>query len=411
MSWRDQIRPGSFRGVPFFVDASRLAGGRKVIEHEYPLRDTTFVEDLGRRGRVISVEAYLIGDDYIEQRDRLLDALEAEGPGRLVLPYLQVETLAFAVPSWSVEERREEGGFAKILIEFLETSPEPLFPKSLPDNTAEIDANLAKTFDTLGDNFEIEYEVAGVPPFTLKSLASVVASAGAALRTAFAPVTGAIGAVTGAVDQATAFAANIKQQVDAIVLDADMLVRSPVVAVARFRDLFEALFQSPTLPARNIDALLEAYAFKSDTPPPAPVTTNRAREAANYGAIESLIKRMAVVSAARFAPRATFESYEQAVSTRARITDLLEQQAETARDDVYQTLVELRALLVWAVPGEDNDLPRLLSFTPLTTLPSVVVAHRLYGNVARELEFVARNRIRHPGFVLGGRALQVLSDA
>jgi len=39
------------------------------------------------------------------------------------------------------------------------------------------------------------------------------------------------------------------------------------------------------------------------------------------------------------------------------------------------------------------------------------VAHRLYGDALAADGIVARNRIRHPGFVTGGQALEVLTDA
>jgi prophage DNA circulation protein len=47
------------------------------------------------------------------------------------------------------------------------------------------------------------------------------------------------------------------------------------------------------------------------------------------------------------------------------------------------------------------------------TQPALVLAQRLYGDPAsveaRAAEIVARNKVRHPGFVPGGVALQVLS--
>jgi prophage DNA circulation protein len=41
------------------------------------------------------------------------------------------------------------------------------------------------------------------------------------------------------------------------------------------------------------------------------------------------------------------------------------------------------------------------------TLPALVVAHRVYGDATRADEIVSRNRVRHPGFVPGGIALEV----
>ncbi len=411
MTWRLRAGPGSFRGVPFRIEADEFAGGRKTVTHEYPLRDEPFVEDLGRRARTISVDAYVVGEDYIEQRDALIEALEREGPGRLALPYLDVATRVFVVSSFRVSNNREEGGVARFLIEFQETTPDALQPLDVPGITAGMDAEFEDALAVIESDFQSAYDIADAPPFTFDSLSSVVSAAGDAINAALEPVNAAVGAVTGTIDKATAFAADIKRKVDKIILDADTLVRSPFVAVSRFRDVFESVFESPALPARNIDALLEAYEFRSATPAPEPVTSNREREAANYVALQSMIKRMAVVSAARFAPRVEFESYEEAIATRDRIADLLDEQIETASDEVVQAFTDLRAALVQAVPGEVSDLPRLLTVTPPTSVPSLVLAHRIYGHVDKELDLVARNGIRHPGFVIGGRTLEVLSDA
>jgi prophage DNA circulation protein len=411
MTWRLRAGPGSFRGVAFRAEVVEFGGGRKTVTHEYPLRDDPFVEDLGRRGRSITVEAYVVGDDYIDQRDALLEALEREGPGRLVLPYNDVETLSFMVSNFRASESREEGGFARFLIEFQQTTVDAEFPLDVADLTARIEADAASTLETLQSALLTDFDVADAPAFALSSLSSIVTAAGESIRTALAPITGAVSTVTGAVDDATQFAADIKRQVDGIILDADALVRDPLLVADRFRDLFEALFESPALPERNLDALLDAYEFSPSIPKPGAGTSTREREGLNYDALTSFIRGSMVVSAARFAPVSTFDTYDSAISTRDRIADLLDDQAEVASDPVYQALADLRASLVKAVPGEQSDLPRLLEFTPATTLPSLVIAHRLYGNVDKELDLVARNGIRHPAFVTGGRALEVLSDA
>lgn len=411
MTWRLRAGPGSFRDVPFFVSSDQLAGGRKVVVHEYPLRDTTFIEDLGEAGRAISVDAYVIGDDYIQRRDALIDAFATAGPGKLRLPYLNLENKSYVVSRWTAGTSRDEGGLCPIQIEFLETAPDALFPMELPDLMGGVDDRVKDLLDASQSALPVAVNTAGQPSAFLKSLSSVVRGAAGAINSALARVNTAVGAVTGPLDTATQFAADLKSQLDGIILDADSLVRSPFVAADRFRDVFDSLFESPALPPRNLDALLEAYEFDSDIEKPAPVTSNRAREASNYDALQLMIQRMVVASAARFAPRCDFETFEDAVAARERITTLLDEQIEVAEDDLLPALTDLRAALVQAVPGTDSDLPRLLTFTPPTTLPSLVVAHRVYGSVDRELEIVARNRIRHPGFVLGGRELQVLSDA
>lgn len=61
-----------------------LESGRRIALHEYPKRDTPFPEDMGKATREFSVDAYVIGDDYMSRRDRLVKACERQGPGSYV---------------------------------------------------------------------------------------------------------------------------------------------------------------------------------------------------------------------------------------------------------------------------------------------------------------------------------------
>lgn len=79
---------GSFRGVPFYIeDQQGQDGGRRIVMHEYPLRDDGLTEDLGLRLRNYHVSCLVIGDDYTSQADKLIDALEAKEPGTLKHPF------------------------------------------------------------------------------------------------------------------------------------------------------------------------------------------------------------------------------------------------------------------------------------------------------------------------------------
>ena len=69
------LRPASFRGVPFdaFEEHSE-AGGRRLVRHEFPLRDTPYAEDMGRKAGQWQVEAFVLRNrwaDYEAARDRL----------------------------------------------------------------------------------------------------------------------------------------------------------------------------------------------------------------------------------------------------------------------------------------------------------------------------------------------------
>ena len=82
----------------------------------------------------------------------------------------------------------------------------------------------------------------------------------------------------------------------------------------------------------------------------------------------------------------------------------------TASDNVFVALSDLKTAVINDINTRALDLSKLVAYTPKSTLPAVVLAYRLYGDANRDEEIVTRNSIAHPGFVIGGRTLEVLTD-
>lgn len=118
MSWRENLRPASFRGALFHVEAGGPSGGRRVAGHEFPKRDRPYAEDMGRRGRRFTIAAYVIGPNYAAERDALIAAMEQEGPGMLVHPTMG--EMLYQPETFSSQESRERGGFAEFELTFVE---------------------------------------------------------------------------------------------------------------------------------------------------------------------------------------------------------------------------------------------------------------------------------------------------
>ncbi len=117
-SWWDQLRPASWRGVPFGVFGGTARFGRRNAIHQYPNRDTVWVEDLGRTARRISMTAFLVGDDAIAQRERLLAACESPGDGELIHPTLG--RLTVSLIDIASEERWDQGRVFAVSLAFVE---------------------------------------------------------------------------------------------------------------------------------------------------------------------------------------------------------------------------------------------------------------------------------------------------
>lgn len=406
MNWREDLHRvslgdgrrmigASFRGVPFFVESADRSGGRRIVAHEFPLRDDPYVEDLGRRARVFTVEGYVLGKDYVRRRDELLAALEdTEGPGELVHPYHGV--LRAICSSLSIRESVADGGLARFAIEFTET------PAQFVEVTAQADVAEQVWFaadDALGatrTTLEDGYGVDGLPAFALASASATLTTMAGALGSALAPVV-----------KVTQELARLDVDIKRLTNQATTLIRTPGGVLTAFLDTIASLEQTVTSsPKAVLDALVDAYnvdlvALIPDT------TAVRQRERANQTALAAALRRVLAIEAARLATRVEFESHEDAIAARNEIAGLLEEEAEGADDATYASLVDLRSKLLRAVPG-DAVLANLQTVERRTAVPSLLLAYQLYGSVEKEADILARNRVRHPGFVSG--ELQVLSD-
>lgn len=118
LSWRDQLRPASFRGIRFGVLAADTQFGRRNAVHEYPYRDTVWVEDMGRQARAIRLIGFIVGDNVIQQRERLIARCEEPGDGELVHPSLG--RLTVSLMSVRTTERWDLGRVIELHFFFIE---------------------------------------------------------------------------------------------------------------------------------------------------------------------------------------------------------------------------------------------------------------------------------------------------
>lgn len=406
MSWREDLRRvdfagreligASFRGVPFFVENAQRSGGRRVVVHEFPLRDVPFVEDLGRRSRTFPIEGYVIGDDYLVQKNALLSALEdTAGPGELRHPNYGV--LRAVCSSLSVRESRAEGGMATFSIEFVETPAQAPVP-TVEDDSAGVVAAGADTAVTAAKAELLEiYDTDGLPAFSLD--------------TAEAALTGASDAVAdklGPLATETEELATFTGRINLIKSRAASLVRKPADMFDDFQEAITGLVDTvASVPGAVVDALIESYGVDLGAPAPDGTSTRR-REQANQLALQGALRRTMAIEAARILPTVPYVSIEEATAARDHVAAMLEEQAGAAGDTAYPGLVDLRSRVLRAVPGS-KGLASVVTVTRPIATPSLLLAYQLYGSVDLEADIIARNKVRHPGFLSG--PIKVLSDA
>lgn len=443
--WKDSLRPASFRGVPFFVDDHEASYGRRQATHEFPQRDEPYTEDLGRAARTYTVNGYLIGDDYPDQRKRLIDACEGDGgAGELVHPYLG--SVQVTCGGLKVSESATEGRICKISLTFTEAG-KPKFPTEASDPTKAITGAANGLTDAAKGGFLGGFLTGGFPAFVADAAQAQLANLSSFISgLPFNPVAEA---------QAVA---DYFGQVSDLASQALQLVTSPIDLanqvigiIGGVRDLYGA--RADGVLRAMIDGNPGTYTGSTATP-------SRKQQETNTKAIAALVRRCGLAERAKVAMTRSQESLDairasaQAATTmnrrgatsatsagtatsssgetgsstatsaaafltrddvqamREALTDQIDAEMEdpTTTDAEFSALADLRAELVRNVPAPDLALPRVATYTPQASLPSLVVAHAVYGTAARATEIAQRNHARHPGFLPGGTELEVLTD-
>lgn len=397
-AWAKSLRPASFRGVPFFVASADGAHGRRTARHEYPLRDLAYVEDLGRRTREFTIEAFVLGATYMAARDKLVDAIEQPGPGALVHPYRgEIKVVA---TDFRVRETTAEGGMARFTITFVETG-ENVYPEAEPLTGQRVGTAADTAVKATEEDFAKVFSVDGKPEFVSDSAVGQIENAITRMRV----LSGRIAAATSPI---TKFSA----QLDRIKTEVRNLIRVPGNLAADITGAIGALGGVARTPGSSLDAYRKTADTATSSTTVPTTTASRRQESANQKAMNDLLARTATIEAARAATQITFESHEEAVAVRVDLADRLDTLMESCESDVvYQALEDLRVEVVRDVTTRGADLARTARYTPAATLPALALAYAVHGDAARADEIVARNNVRHPGFVPGGASLEVLTDA
>ena len=416
-AWRKKLQPGSFRGVPFFVKGgAQTQVGRRVEVHKYPQRDKAFPEDLGLEPDAFTIEALVIGPDYFAPRDALIEALKKRGPGELVHPYYGRRTVTLVSPA-RISETPQEGGSARFSLDFIEAG-ENEQPSSREDTQSAVESAADDANAAIADDFAEQYSLDGTPDFVGASALDTAKNMMTALDTArrslvpdlsvlsayMATANGVVGSLNRLIRAPAAFAQSILGMFGAL----KALARSPLYALNSYRALFD---------------------YGNKLPSVRRTTASRVVQSNNQAAMACLTRRAALVEASRVASRVTYDTRDRAVAMRddlaARLDDeaagivpasvgngTASQTVQIVPETVYQALTALRVALVRDMTARAVNAPQVSSVTLPSTMPALVAAYKIYGDATRADDIVSRNSaiVRHPGFVPGGTALEIIAD-
>lgn len=161
------------------------------------------------------------------------------------------------------------------------------------------------------------------------------------------------------------------------------------------------------------DALAEFNRLRRAFFDPHPVgqysTPSLRQTVANADALNSLIRQLSLEDSAVAALQSTYQTRQDAESARDLVSEGLAEEAALAAGEL-PTLLDLRAAVLVNVPPPGLKLPSVVTYQVPRSVPSLVLAYRLYGDASRAADIVSRNDLEAPAFIIGGTVLEVLSD-
>ena len=368
MSWRDELRPASFRGVPFEVISVSGDEGRRYVADEAPESDELAPPlDLGRRRPEFRVRGFVIGDDYLDQRKRLLAALNAAGPGELVHPYRGRVRVQVGGVSWQLGPGH---GVCQIEWDCVDAGGKPLeVVKPIAATRATDSASAASavvlSVYTQAPLLEKFFEGAVLPDFTRYVKIPGVDNIAAYLD-----------ADTWSADVAAGFA-ELLQQVD------------------DWRALLRYARSAASYVWHSVGAALDA------------LHEQQIREN-NDGS-----RLLAAVRAAEIVSTATYAYADLAEQTMVEVAAELDTWAASASGDLFVALIDLRVSVIDTLTDAAERLPRKTTITLGVPTPALVVAYDRFGaDSFDELEENTREIIQlnggNPAFLAGD--IEVLSS-
>lgn len=460
-TWRDELRPASFRGVPFHVDSDSMPVGRRTQVHEYPQRNEPLVEDLGRITREIKLAAFVIGEDFLLKRDALLNALDKPGAGDLIHPWYG--RLTVTATGCSVSHERREGGMARFDLVFVEEG-EKGFPSGVPNTARQLEESSETLLQSAIRRYKEAMAVVNRARLAVVMLQNGIAGVQMAIAQELRQLTGLVSSVEALADMLINapgnFSAMIRGQFSSVggsrstgyrwgpssstlsssassatsasssasSIEADPEFASTVAGLpeadpefstfaASSRAITSQVEQSRALAAQVLAA---AAAIEAGSSAAGGAATAAVIEAARELVRDALIV-LAVRTAAAMpvvqapAPLSGYPSLQQQVASpiarpdvpvtadvvavRDAIEAALVAAEQTAPHEHFEVLEVVRKQVRAHLTEVARAGVRLAEVTTLESLPAVVLAYQRYGDATRAAEIVTRNKVAHPGFL------------
>ncbi|WP_316234964.1 MULTISPECIES: DNA circularization N-terminal domain-containing protein [unclassified Bradyrhizobium] len=406
--WLTTLWPASFKGVPFYFEQDKEAGGRGLVVHEFPNRDDPFVEDLGEAPRLYSGAAYVHGDAADALAAALKTALATRGAGILVVPYFG--PVMVHCQTFERVTERDRMGYVAFDLKFVRKGAGsalvsiPLLSSIAFQAADNLAAAIAQALPAMVSTF-------GRPASAVSAVTDTLAQGAAALdviRQTY-PVDPAVSADVR--DAVAPLIASFDAAIANTAPPAAPAAAAAAVLVALVRQTMDAMPAAAAVRASlelaaSFAAPVEAPSVVGQVVPlagPRYLAPSQALAADNAAAAARVVRLAALTAYAEAVLRSTFATRPEGVTARGELAERFENEfyqtdgAENAA--LFLAIEQLRdAVIAWLTQAIANLAP-VIAIETNRQMPSLVLAWTLYADPMRADELAARNAVRDPMFM------------
>jgi prophage DNA circulation protein len=433
-AWLDQLLPAKFRDVSFHVDSIEHSAGYNVVVREYPFQDLPTVFRMGQAAEEIKFSAYVIGDDYLEQRDLLREALDAAGVGDLIHPTAGTMKV-FVSGKYSIKENpTSEGGMARFDLSFIRGEVRR-YPVGVTNTKARAkEKSLAAQIASM-DAFFAAYDLSNKPGWAADRAVARVTDSVSAIWANMSTVTSGLGDFTNTAignyqavrDGMSTLVRQPRQLAQGIASLFSLPTDLSSAGARDFAASFQGLFDMGSKVARRdfetsvmppVGGGLVMYGTGSSTGLGLDTPARRQLAALN-DASDQLVESMALAGWVQAIATTDMTSYDDALALRATVNAqatrlMLRSSTQAASDGLpasswHDAMMAMLSACLADIRDRSRDLARLTTYTPDGWEPVWLVSYKLFGTVAYADEILDMNpHITHPLLVPPGKPLRLM---
>lgn len=403
MSFSGNYRPASFRGIEFSVQEFDTAGGKNLKDNENPSQNPKNLGsgEISRKKKSFKITAFILGEDHQDKAEKLLSALDKDGSGLLIHPVHG--RVKCNVESYSLKGGFTSGGKSTFEINFHEAGIFN-FPFKKNDNIAQGKETTSLLKAKSVEAFAKKFNVKGVPQFVKNGAIDKVKGLGKA----FDDSTYLLSDSSDAMAMASKGALDIQNK-------AGELINSPLDLGNGLVSNFNLLKNTSVNPRKLFDNYKSLLGGTTDQKKTLPTTTAKTVQRQNEDALEELTKTNIIAvkaeSAFEYSEKQSFESLRETTEVRddilAGIDELL---FSPISDDLFESLNELKNLIINILPGENVSIPSVQKIKTDYPTNTILLAHKYYKDATREADIQRRNKILNPMMIPVETEIEVIND-